>query len=134
MRMVAIREIEPRKNRRFLFEFFIIAFIVALGAVRSYEIGLYRFRIADLVLMLGSFYFTVAVLRGRVERKVVVLFSFYAVYIVSRVINELSGDLSVKQTRTLFGMAAIYLAPPVFFVVRESGVSRKVLVYLVVLS
>ena len=121
-------------RRRFVFEFFFICFVVALGAVESYYIGFYRFRFTDLVLILGSFYFLLMAVRGRLERKVVILFFIYVFYIVARILNELSSDLSVQETRTLFGMAAVYLAPPIFFVVRDSRVNRKILISLLVMG
>lgn len=125
-------QVPPR--RRFYYELVLICLIVSLGAVEPYSIGFYRFRVVDLVLILGALYFIGLVLKRRLKRRIILLAFFYGVFIVIRIIYELALSSDVETTRTLFGMAALYLAPLIFFVVRESYIDYRIAIRLLVIA
>ena len=119
-------------QRRFYFEFVLIFLVVSLGVVGAYPIGFYKFRLVDLVLMIAPLYYFNLMLRGLLERRAVLLVLLYAISIVVRIFYELSSAFTVETTRTLFGMAATYLAPSILFISRESAITRRVAIGLLV--
>ncbi len=121
-------------RRRFYFEFVLICLIVSLGAVESYSVSFYRFRLVDLVLILGSIYFIRLVMKGEINRKTVWLLFIYGCYIVARMAYGPNVAEGTETKQTLFGMSALYLTPLIFFVVRESYINFRISAMLLVIA
>ena len=123
-------------NSRFHFEFWLICLIVSLGYVQTTEIGFYRFRLVDLILFLSSLYCLRLFMKGGLDRKAQWLISLYLLVMVMRTFLELeaSTGTATEFMRSLFGMAAAYLAPLIFFVVRESRINYRIAVWLLAIA
>jgi hypothetical protein len=103
-----------------------VCLIVSLGFVEAVPLGFYRFRLVDLVLHLSVVYFVGLTLAKRVSRAAVVwLLLAHASVLAVRITADVQAGLDAEGRRTLFGMTALYLAPVVFFVVRESRLTAQ---------
>jgi len=125
---------EGNTKGRFHSEFWLICLIVGLGYVQAMPIGFYRFRLVDLILMLSSLYCFRLLVTGKLDRKAAWLISLYVLVMLVRTFLELETASGTEFMRTLFGMAAAYLAPLIFFVVRESRINHRIVVRLLVLG
>jgi len=121
-------------TRRFHREFWLVCLIVSLGYVEAIPMGFYRFRLIDLVLILSALYFVGYLTKGRIDIRIRWLVFLYTGSIVLRAFLELEEASGIEILRTLFGMAALYLAPVIFFVVRESSVDGKNLVRILAIA
>ena len=119
---------------RFHIEFWLICLIVGLGFIQAIPIGFYKFRLVDLILILSAFYVFPLLLKGRVDSKVRWLILIYLAVMIMRISIEFDPSEGVKYLRTLFGMSAAYLAPLVFFVVRETTVRPKTATWLLIIG
>ena len=119
---------------RFHAEFWIICLIVSLGLFQSISLGFYQFRLVDAVLILSAFYAIPMFVKRRVNRKIRWLLSIYIIVTFLRIFFEYDPSAGIQSLKTLFGMSAAYLAPFIYFVVRESRVSRRILIRLLALG
>lgn len=111
---------------RFPWEFWLICAVVSLGYVRSMSLGFYNFRLVDLIIDLSFLYFFVLAFRGGLSKPVAWLLLLNLSVLVVRVVRESGSLMDLVSVRTLFGMAAADLACFVFFVARESPMSRRI--------
>ena len=119
---------------RFHYKFWLICLIVSLGFIQAIPIGFYRFRLVDLILILSSFYFLALLVKGKPDLKVRWLLILYVFVISVRILFEFDPSSGIEGIRALFGMAAAFLAPFIFFVVRESRITRRTAILLIVIA
>lgn len=124
----------PYSRKRFPSEFWLICLIVSLGLFQSISLGFYQFRLVDAVLILSAFYVVPMFVKGILDPKIKWLLSIYIVVTFLRIFFEYDPSAGIKSLKTLFGMSAAYLAPFIYFVVRESRVSRRNLIRLLVIG
>lgn len=125
---------KERRQARFYGEFWFICLVVSLGLIEAVPTGLYRFRLVDLIFDLSVLYCFRHTLAKKLSRAAVILLLSHAVILAARIAFESVSGLDADGRRTLFGMAALYLAPIIFFAVRESRISAKGAGHLVVIA
>lgn len=123
--------------KRYYHEFWIICFVVSLGLENSFSIGFYRFRLVDLILILSFFYFVKLIQDRRIELKSKRIMYLCLAFIGVRIFLDFGLSAKDNSLQTLLGMSATFLAPVVFFVVRESRIDysfvKKILVAAVII-
>lgn len=123
-----------RRPGRFYGEFWVIGLVVSLGFIEAVPTGLYRFRLVDMILDLSLVYCVGHALAKKLSAAAVMLLLTHTSILAARVAFESSSGLDAEGRRTLFGMAALYLAPFVFFAVRESRISVRTAVRLIAIA
>ena len=119
---------------RFYGEFWLVCLAVSLGLIEAIPTGFYRFRLVDLVFDLSVLYAFRHAIARRFSKGILILMAAHVATLAGRVAFESAEGLDAEGRRTLFGMAALYLAPIIYFAVRESRVTVKTARYLIAIA
>lgn len=117
------------RGHRYKYEFWIICLLVSIGLYDPIPIGFYQFRLVDLIFIF-SFYYCLQFLNRKIfTRRIRILLSSYFLYVLFMIMLGALLSENRASLRTILGMAITYLTPCIFFVVRESQVNRKMLLW-----
>jgi len=126
-----------RKNRprdRFCYEFWVICLVVALGWIHSLAIGFYQFRLVDAILILSGIYLIHMLTKDRINKQIAWVLYAHIAIILARIIYESNAPTGIVSLRTLLGMTAIYVTPIIFFVTRETHLTRRIAFSLIIFA
>lgn len=123
-----------RYYTRFPNEFWVICTLVGLGLVFDFPIGLYKFRLVDLIFIFSTFYFVKLSRQKLIDKKAQWLIFVSICFIAVRIFVDYSTSFRSDSLRTLLGMSFTFLTPIIYFSVRESQANNKIILRLLLLG